>query len=283
MPTPKESGFETKVPGGLFQTIGIEKSSLRFWKKYGIRDPYPKHRAKLTMRAKRTIDREKGMERILIELKSLSDPSALAGMARFGISTKNTYGVSIPVLRKMAKQIGQNHLLAQKLWNSGIHEARILAGMIDVPEEVTERQMERWVKDFDSWDVCDQVCSNLFDKTKFAHMKAMDWTKRGEEFVKRAGFVLVAALAVHDKKADNKEFLKFLPIVKREALDKRNFVKKAVNWALRQIGKRNLRLNQMAIKTAEEIQGIDSKSAKWIASDAIRELASEAVRKRLRR
>jgi len=222
------------------------------------------------------------MEKILIKkLRSLSNPEAVAGMAKFGINPKNTFGVSIPVLRKMAKQIGRNHLLAQRLWNSRIHEARILAGMIDLPEKVTEKQMERWVREFDSWDVCDQVCSNLFDRTKFAHRKAMDWSKRGEAFVKRAGFVLMAALAVHDKEAGDKEFLKFLPIIKREARDERNFVKKAVNWALRQIGKRNLNLNQMSIETAKEIQGIDSKAAKWIASDVIRELTSEAVQKRL--
>jgi 3-methyladenine DNA glycosylase AlkD len=223
------------------------------------------------------------MEKILLKkLKSLSNPDAVAGMARFGINPKNIYGVSIPVLRKMAKEIGKNHLLAQRLWNSGVHEARILAGMIDFPEEVTEKQMERWVRDFDSWGVCDQVCSNLFDRAKFAHKKAMGWSKRGEEFVKRAGFVLMAALSVHDKKAGDKKFLKFLPTIKREARDERNFVKKAVNWALRQIGKRNLRLNQMAIKTAKEIRGIESKAAKWIASDAIRELTSESVQKRLR-
>ncbi len=223
------------------------------------------------------------MEKTLIKkLKSLSNPEAVAGMARFGINPKNTYGVSIPALRKMAKEIGKNHLLAQKLWNSGIHEARILAGMIDSPDEVTEKQMERWARDFDSWDVCDQVCSNLFDRTEFAHKKAMDWSRRGEEFVKRAGFVLMATLAVHDKEARDKDFLKFLPIIKREARDKRNFVKKAVNWAIRQIGKRNLPLNQIAIKTAKEIQGIESKAAKWIASDAIRELTCDAVQKRLR-
>jgi len=222
-------------------------------------------------------------EEILKQLKSLSDSKAVAGMARFGINPKDTYGVSIPVLRKMAKQIGRNHLLAKKLWTLGIHEARILAGMIDPPEEVSEDQMEKWVKDFDSWDVCDQVCSNLFDKTKFAHKKAIEWSKRREEFVKRAGFVLMATLAVHDKEASDKEFLKFLPIIKREATDERNFVKKAVNWALRQIGKRNLSLNKMAIQTAKELQRTDSKSARWIASDAIRELTSEAVRKKLDR
>jgi 3-methyladenine DNA glycosylase AlkD len=221
-------------------------------------------------------------EEILKQLESLSNPDAVAGMARFGINPKNTYGVSIPVLRKMAKQIGKNHLLAQQLWtSSSIHEARILAGMIDVPEKVTETQLERWVKDFDSWDVCDQCCSNLFDKTKFAHKKAIEWSKRREEFVKRAGFVLMATLAVHDKEADNQKFMRFLPIIKREATDERNFVKKAVNWALRQIGKRNSALNKIAIQTAKKIQKIDSKSARWIASDAIRELTSEAVRKKL--
>jgi 3-methyladenine DNA glycosylase AlkD len=220
-------------------------------------------------------------KRLIKKLKSLSNPEAVSGMARFGINPKNTYGIPIPVLRKMAKEIGKNHLLAQKLWSSGVHEARILAGMIDLPEEVTEKQMERWARDLDSWGVCDQVCSNLLDRTKFAHKKAMDWSKRGEEFVKRAGFVLMATLAVHDKEAGDKEFLKFLPIIKREARDERNFVKKAVNWALRQIGKRNLYLNRMAIKTAKEIQGIESKAGKWIASDAIRELASEAIQKRL--
>jgi 3-methyladenine DNA glycosylase AlkD len=142
--------------------------------------------------------------------------------------------------------------------------------------------MESWVRDFDSWDVCDQVCSNLFERTKFARKKALDWSERGEEFVKRAGFVLMAALSVHDKRAKDNAFLNFLPIIKREAQDERNFVKKAANWALRQIGKRNLHLNQMAIKTAKEIQGIESKAAKWIASDAIRELTSEAIQKRLR-
>jgi len=221
-------------------------------------------------------------EEILEQLKSLSNPKAIAGMARFGINPKNTYGVSIPVLRKMAKQIGKNHRLAEKLWHSGIHEARILAGMIDPPEMITQEQMEGWVRDFDSWDVCDQCCSNLFDKTKFAHQKAVEWSRRKDEFVKRAGFVLMATLAVHDKEADNQKFLRFVPIIKREATDERNFVKKAVNWALRQIGKRNRSLNKEAIKAAKEIQKMDSKSAKWIASDALRELTSEAVQKKLR-
>ena len=142
--------------------------------------------------------------------------------------------------------------------------------------------METWVKDFDSWDICDQVCSNLFDKTPFAYRKVIEWSNREEEFVKRAGFVLMATLSVHDKKADDKKFEQFFPIIKREANDNRNFVKKAVNWALRQIGKRNISLNKKAIKTAKEIQKMDSKSAKWIASDAIRELTNEKIQKRLK-
>jgi len=220
-------------------------------------------------------------ENILKQLKSLSNPEAVAGMARFGIDPDNTYGVSIPTLRKMAQDTGKNHSLALKLWSSGIHEARLLAGMIDSPEEVTEEQMESWVKEFNSWDVCDQVCSNLFDKTEYAYKKAVEWSKREEEFVKRAGFVLMAALAVHDKSAKDEAFVKFLPIIKRESVDNRNFVKKAVNWALRQIGKRNTSLNKEAIKTAKCIRDLNSKSAKWIASDAIRELTGEAVQKKL--
>jgi 3-methyladenine DNA glycosylase AlkD len=218
---------------------------------------------------------------ILQQLKSLSDPEAVSGVARFGINPSNTYGVSIPALRKMAREIGKDHPLAQQLWSSGIHEARILSGMIDIPEMVSEEQMEAWAVDFDSWDVCDQACSNLFDKTEFAYQKAVEWSSRKEEFVKRAGFVLMAALAVHDKKANDEELLKFLPIIKREAVDDRNFVRKAVNWALRQIGKRNLNLNNAAIETAKEIQGIESKAARWIASDALRELTSEKVQKKL--
>ena len=219
---------------------------------------------------------------ILKELESLSNPRAVEGMARFGINPENTYGVSMPDLRRIAREIGADHALAQQLWESGIHEARILASLIDRPKMVTEEQMERWVKDFNSWDVCDQCCGNLFGDTEFAYQKAVEWSSREEEFVKRAGFVLMARLAVSDKKADDGRFEGFFSIIKREATDDRNFVKKAVNWALRQIGKRNLSLNSKAIETAREIQGVDSRSARWVASDAIRELTSEAVQERLR-
>jgi 3-methyladenine DNA glycosylase AlkD len=220
--------------------------------------------------------------REIIELlKSLSNPKAVEGMARFGINPRGTLGVSIPNLRKIAKAAGKDHEIASQLWKSGIHEARMLAGFIDDPALVTLKQMEKWVSDFDSWDVCDQVCSNLFDRTPFAYEKAVEWAGRQEEFVKRAGFVLMAALAVHDKAAGESEFKKFLSVIKREASDGRNFVKKAVNWALRQIGKRNARLNRLALKTAAEIQKLQSRSARWIAADAIRELESEAVQRRL--
>ena len=220
---------------------------------------------------------------ILRKLEALSDPKAVEGMARFGINPENTYGVSIPNLRKIAKEIKVDHALAQQLWVSGIHEARILASMVDDPKMVTEEQIERWVNEFDSWDVCDQCCMNLLEKTEFAYQKAIEWSSNDKEFVKRTGFVLMARLAVSDKKADDKQFEPFFPLIKREAGDNRNFVKKAVNWALRQIGKRNLNLNRRAIETAEEIQSMDSRSARWIASDAIRELTSRAVQEKLRR
>lgn len=218
---------------------------------------------------------------ILNKLKALSNPKAVEGMARYRINPENTYGISIPNLRKIARETGRNHALAQELWASGIHEARILASMIDDPNMATEEQLESWVKDFDSWDVCDQCCMNLFAKTGLAYRKADEWSESDEEFVKRAGFALMACLAVYDKKADDKKFEVFFPIIRRETSDNRNYVKKAVNWALRQIGKRNANLNRKAIETAREIQKMDSRSAKWIASDAIRELTSEPVIKRL--
>lgn len=223
-----------------------------------------------------------GAKKIISRLKTMRNEKNIEGMARFGISTKNTLGVSIYDLRPMAKEIGKNHALALRLWDTKIHEARILASYVDEPEKVTEAQMEKWASEFDSWDVCDQVCSSLFDKTKFAYAKAFEWSARNEEFVKRAGFVLMACLAVHDKKASDDKFLAFLPIIKREATDERNFVKKAVNWALRQVGKsRNMKLNKAAIKTCREIAKIDSRSARWIAADALRELTGPAVKRRL--
>ena len=221
------------------------------------------------------------VEYVMDELWHKSSPKAVEGMSRFGIQTSKALGVSISQLREFAKQVGTNHELAQKLWKTGVHEARILASMIDDPETVSEEQMEGWAMDFDSWDVVDGCCGNLFDKTKFAIKKAYEWSKRKEEYIKRAGFVLMAEMAVHDKKASDKTFLDFLPVILREASDERNFVKKAVNWALRQIGKRNTILNAAAIKTCADIKGSDYKSAKWIAADALRELTSASVKNKL--
>jgi len=218
---------------------------------------------------------------ILCRLRSLSNQENVAGMARFGINTKNTYGISIPDLRKIAKEVGRNHELALRLWRSGIHEARILASMIDDPKKVTSVQMERWVRDFDSWDVCDQCCSNLFDKTSIASTKALEWSSRKEEFMKRAAFALMAALAAHDRTTDDSQFMAFLRVISVQSDDERNFVRKAVNWALRQIGKRSNGLNKAAIATAKKIQQHQSKSARWIAADALRELTSLSVQQRL--
>ena len=212
---------------------------------------------------------------VMKELKALGSPENVAGMARFGIQPKNAYGVSAPAVRRLAKEIGTDHRLAQQLWRSGNLDARGLAALIDDHRQVTEEQMENWAKDFDSWAVVDGACNNLFRKTAFAHRKAIEWAKREEEFVKRAGFSMMACLAVHDKQAPDAQFQRFLAIVKRKSTDERNFVKKAVNWALRQIGKRNLRLRQAAISTARQIQRLDSKAARWIAADALRELTSK--------
>ena len=228
---------------------------------------------------------------IIQKLKLLANPDNVAGMARFGINSDKTFGIKIPDLRKIAKQIGKDpnvakaplgkHALALDLWNSGYHETRILASMIDDPKLVDEKQMDSWVADFDSWDVCDQTAMNLFWLTPFAYDKAVEWSSHQEEFIKRAGFAMMSVLAWKDKQAKDEQLLKFLPIIKREATDNRNFVKKAVNWALRQIGKRNSNLNKNAIETAKEIQLIGNKAAKWIANDALKELQGEAVQKRL--
>jgi len=226
-------------------------------------------------------NKEYNLDDVIKRLRSLSNPKAVEGMARYGINPEKNMGISIPDLRKTAKEIGKDHKLALNLWETGIHDARILAGMIDEPDKVSEKQIEKWVCDFDSWDVCDQVCMNLFKKLPIAYKKAVEWSGRGEEFVKRAGFALMATLAVGDKKARDEEFVKFLAYVKKESTDSRNYVKKAVNWALRQIGKRNLNLNKIAVRVGEEIYSLDSKSARWIASDALRELKSKEVQKRL--
>jgi len=223
------------------------------------------------------------LEGTIKKLKSMSNPEAVEGMARYGIRGEKRLGVAIPDLRKMAKEIGRNHDLALNLWRTGIPDAMILAAMIDNPGEVTEQQMEDWVKDINSWDVCDQLCMNLFEKVPFVQEKIKEWSNRKEEFVKRAAFALIACLAQHDKEAEDEVFIKFLPIIKNGATDERNFVKKAVNWALRNIGKRNPNLNKAAVNAAKEIRRLDFRAARWVASGAIRELTSEAVQKRFKK
>jgi 3-methyladenine DNA glycosylase AlkD len=220
---------------------------------------------------------------VLDKLRSKAQPEQLKGMARYGMTVEQRLGVSVPDMRKLAKEIGKDHKLALALWRTGIAEARIVAGMVGDPAKLTEEQMEDWVKGINSWDVCDQVCMNLFEKNRLAWKKIVDWSERKEEFVKRTAFSLIACLAWHDKKASDERFIELLPVIIREATDERNFVKKAVNWALRNIGKRNLNLNRAAINAAKEIQRLDSKAARWIAADAIRELESDAIQSRLKR
>jgi 3-methyladenine DNA glycosylase AlkD len=218
---------------------------------------------------------------VLETLKKLEDPKNVAGMARFGIKPAVALGVSKPALRMLAKNLGRHHDLAQELWASGVHEAMVLASMIDDPVKVTAGQMDAWANDFDNWDVCDQCCLNLFWKTPFAYEKAQDWADSDREFVKRAGFVLMASLAIHDKKASDAKFERFLSIIAMEASDDRNLVRKAVNWALRQIGKRNSGLREKAVELALELKQAQSKSARWVGSDALRELTSDAVHRRI--
>jgi 3-methyladenine DNA glycosylase AlkD len=219
---------------------------------------------------------------VIEKLKKKSNQKDKEGMARFGIETDKALGIRVWELRKMAKEIGKNHKLALDLWNTDIHEVRMLATMIDDPKEVTEKQMDKWVSDFNSWDICDQACGNLFDKTSHLHKKIIEWAKDEREFVRRAGFVLIATSAVHRKEWNDKDFERYFSLIVKYSDDNRNFVKKAVNWAIRQMGKRNKMLNKKCINLAKKIQKRDSKAAKWIARDAIRELESDKVQRRFR-
>jgi 3-methyladenine DNA glycosylase AlkD len=220
---------------------------------------------------------------VLRELKSVANPKVRAKMAYFGVNVPKAHGISAPVLHALAKRIGKDHRLAQDLWTTGIHEARILATLIGESEKVTAAEMERWARDFDSWDVVDAACCYLYALAKPAWSKATAWRRRPEEFVKRASFSLIAYLSYKDKAAPDRRFARFLRVIEREAHDERNFVKKAVNWALRNIGKRNVGLNREAIRAAERIRRQGSHAARWIAADALRELKSAAVQRRLQR
>jgi 3-methyladenine DNA glycosylase AlkD len=219
---------------------------------------------------------------VVARLKSLGDAEDLKGMARFGMSVEKRFGVSVPAMRKMAKEIGRDHALALKLWKTGIADARILASMIAEPEAMRAGDLNDWVSGIDSWDVCDQVCMNLFEKVPLARRKIPEWAAREEEFVRRSAFALIACLAWHDKEARDAEFRGYLPLIKRGAEDERNFVKKAVSWALRNIGKRNSALHKAAIQTARILQRADSRAARWIAADALRDLEAAQARGRVR-
>jgi len=223
------------------------------------------------------------LEKIFIRLESLSNPKAIEGMAKFAISSDRNFGVSMPELRKLGKEIGRgNHELAQQLWEAQFRETMILAALVDDPKQLTPEQMESWVMDFYDWEICDQTIMNLYEKSPLAWEKAMEWSSREEEFVKRAGFVLMARLAVSDKKAADEEFYPFFQPIEREAFDNRVYVKKGVNWAIRQIGKRNIELNEKCIALSRGIQQQDSSAAKWVAADAIRELTDEKTLARIK-
>jgi 3-methyladenine DNA glycosylase AlkD len=222
-------------------------------------------------------------EEVIKKLKLMGSPKNLEGMARYGINKKNNLGISIYRLRSLAKEIGTNHELSLKLWESGIHDARLLAVFIEDPSQVSEEQMDHWVNDFDSWDICDQACTSLFDLTPYAYKKVFEWAERNEEFVKRAAFSIIAGIAVHDKETSDEKFGQFAHLIIKHATDERNYVKKAVNWALRNIGKRNISLNKKMISLSKEILLLNSKSAHWIANDALRELNSEKIRKKLKK
>jgi 3-methyladenine DNA glycosylase AlkD len=222
------------------------------------------------------------LQEVLAELRRHANPVNVEGMARFGITADGTLGIAAPQLRAIAKRCGRDHALAVALWDSGVHEAKHIAVMIEDPRTVTKRQLESWVRDINSWDVCDSFAYGLVDRTPFAHDLIVKWSASEHEFVKRAAFAAIAGIAVHDKQAPDADLLRYLPLIRREAGDDRNFVKKAVNWALRQVGKRNLALNAAAIETAEAIRAGGTRSGRWIAADALRELRGEAVQRRLR-
>jgi 3-methyladenine DNA glycosylase AlkD len=241
----------------------------------------PKKRFSSARRSKAT--RKWTKAEVLSELKKNADPKARAQLAYFGVNVPKAYGISAPVLHAFARQIGKDQALAEELWSSGVHEARILAPLIGESGKITAAQMERWVRDFNSWDVVDTVCCYLYAHAASAWDKVYEWSNRSAEFEKRAAFSLAAYLSYKDKSAQDARFKRFLLVIEREAHDERNFVRKAVNWALRNIGKRNLQLNAAAIRSAERIRQQDSRAARWIAADALRELKSEAVQIRLRK
>ncbi len=221
------------------------------------------------------------MQQIISQLRELGSTDNLNGMARFGISTSRAFGVKMGDVQALATQHRGDHKLALELWDSGYREARLLAANIANPKQVTPELMDSWVADFDSWDVCDTTCGKLFKKTPLAYEKARQWARSEREFTRRAGFALMAYLALKSSKLSDDKYEPFLNLIATAATDRRNLVKQAVNWALRQIGKRNPVLNGRAIAVAEELLATGDKTARWIANDALRELHSEQVQERL--
>ena len=193
-------------------------------------------------------------------------------MKRFGIAATNALGLTTPEIRRISRNIGRDQSLAGQLWKTGIHDARILASLVANPAEISRATMDQWASEFDSWDVCDACSYQLFDATPWAESKIRKWAKDKREFVRRAAFAIMAGTAVHDKKAPDEVFLAWLPLIEQYAFDQRNFVRKAVNWALRGIGKRNATLCAAAIASAARIREQGTPAARWIASDALREL-----------
>jgi len=227
------------------------------------------------------------VDEVIAGLKELGNPENVARMERYAIVTAKSFGVPTPALKQFAKEVKKRatdrHMLAQELWETGIYDARAVGFLIDDPKLVTKKQMEAWAKDFDNWATVDGTCCYLFCRTPFAYEKAVEWAGKKPEFIKRAGFAMMAYLAVHDKRAPDEKLAGFLPLIEKHSDDDRNFVKKAVNWALRQIGKRSLSLNKLSIEAAERIKLQGTKPARWIATDALRELKSENVAQRLKK
>ena len=212
-------------------------------------------------------------------LKKEANPDKiLLKEAKFGITSNNALGIYHKELKMIAKEIGTNYELALQLFDSGIYEARLLCSKIFKPKNITESLMEKWVVTFENWEICDSFSMGLFAKSDFALAKILEWTNRKAEFEKRAGFAILASYCMADKKSDNELFEQFFPIIIQQATDDRLYVKKAVNWALRNLGKRNIDLNLMAIETANEILKFNTKSAKWIAKNALAELQKEGIR-----
>ena len=220
---------------------------------------------------------------VLASLERRGTKRTRDGLPRYGIHTTKAFGVPVGTIQQIAKKLGKDHDLALALWDTGWYEARMLTAFVDEPERVTAGQMDRWVRDFDNWGICDTLCFHLFDRTPHAWRKVTQWSTRREEFVKRTAFALLASLALHDKKTADAPFLKGLELVERAATDERNFVKKGVSWALRLVGRRNQALNEAGVETSRRLADSDDRTARWIGRGALRELTGPVVRKKLAR